>query len=116
MKTALKLGNVRNYCERLAIMSNETGILAMANYHRKAAEFILPETMGNFFKERAEMLGETLVASFTDDGDQISYTGQRPGYFVFRPDSASITTPIAIDITSRSEATAATTGVTVSCR
>jgi len=30
-------------------MSNEPGILAMANYHRKAAEFILPETMGEFF-------------------------------------------------------------------
>jgi|TARA_B110000438_G_scaffold215815_1_gene208245 hypothetical protein len=49
MKTALKVRNVRNYCERLAIMSNEPGILAMANYHRKAAEFILPETMGEFF-------------------------------------------------------------------
>lgn len=54
-------------------MSNDPGILAMANYHRKAAEFVLPETMGAFFKERAETLGDTLAASFIDDGEEISY-------------------------------------------
>jgi hypothetical protein len=42
-------------------MSNEPGILAMANYHRKAAEFILPETMGDFFKERTELINMQLL-------------------------------------------------------